>query len=77
MSGNSAGGKKAAKTNRKLYGKDIYKRRGKQGAEAYRFKQDEGTAKPRGFSLMSPERLSEISKKGGESRSGYRKPKTK
>ena len=49
MSGTVSGGRAAAQTNKELYGDDFYKKLGAKGAEAYRKRQEEGTAKPRGF----------------------------
>lgn len=73
MAGNKQGGKKAAKTNKKLYGKDWYARIGAIG----------GRAKvPKGFALMSPEERAAAGHKGGRKSSragilnGQGKPKT-
>lgn len=49
MSGTKAGGQAAAATNKKRYGKGFYSRIGAIGAEKYKERQRQGTAKPRGF----------------------------
>ncbi len=56
---------KQRKTIVDKYGENYWRNLGLQGAEVYRQRQRDGIAKPRGFAAMSPERLLEISKKGG------------
>lgn len=51
MSGTSAGGQKAALTNKAKYGADFYKNIGIIGADTYKQRLAEGTAKPRGFAV--------------------------
>ena len=58
MSSTVSGGKLAAITNKKLYGKDFYKRIGRLGGST-------PCTKPSGFAAMSRERVSEIGRKGG------------
>lgn len=48
MRGTKAGGLKAAKTNKKLHGKDFYKKIGQKGGLK--------TGIAKGFALMTPER---------------------
>jgi len=58
MSGTKQGGLLAAETNRTLYGSAFYKEIGSRGGKAPK-------TKPGGFATMSPERLREVSAKGG------------
>lgn len=55
MAGTKAGGKKAAATNKKLYGKDFYKKMGKKG----------GKAGHTGGFYANPKLAREAGKKGG------------
>jgi general stress protein YciG len=65
MAGNVLGGKKAAQTNKAKYGENYYKEIGSLGGKA---------KVPKGFALMDPKKLSEISGKGGRiSRRGINK----
>lgn len=57
MSGNHAGGVKAAATNKKKYGKDFYKNMGRKGGSAW-------TDKLKGFAA-NPALAKEAGKKGG------------
>jgi general stress protein YciG len=57
MSGNTIGGKKAAKTNLERYGKDFYKTIAAKGGRVSGIK--------KGFALMTPEQRSEAGRKGG------------
>ena len=65
MAGTAEGGQKAAQTNKEIHGKDFYKKIGLIGAEAYRKKVKEGTAKPRGFAY-SHELAVAAGSKGGK-----------
>lgn len=58
MAGTSSGGKKCAAANKKKYGDDYYSNIGRKGGIAPR-------KGPRGFAAMSPEKLREVSAKGG------------
>lgn len=58
MAGNVTQGKNAAKTNKRLYGEDFYKRIGSKGGKAI-------TKKPRGFAA-NPELAKEAGRKGGK-----------
>lgn len=57
MSGTKAGSRKSVETNRAKYGPDFYQKTGALGGSA--------PHKIRGFQAMTPERLSEVSRKGG------------
>ncbi len=70
MAGTKDGGKKAAETNRSKYGDNYYQHIGLIGSEAYRQRQRDGVAKPRGFAVMDKDRLRQISKNGGRKRQG-------
>lgn len=61
MANNSEGAKKAAQTTKERHGADFYAR----NARLAQKKWEENGKKPRGFAAMSPERLKEISRKGG------------
>lgn len=63
MSGTVEGAKKGEVTRRKRYGNDFHARIGKKGGQV------KGIAK--GFALMDPKKLSEISRKGGKSGRPY------
>lgn len=58
MSGTIQGGRLAATTNKKLYGKDFYHTIGAKGGKT-------PTKKPKGFAAMDKEKLKLVSKKGG------------
>lgn len=58
MAGTKAGGKKAAETNKKRYGKDYYSKLGHRGGTAEHYY-------PRGFEAMDREKHLEASAKGG------------
>lgn len=58
MSGTRSGGKKCAATNKEKYGDNFYRNIGRKGGIAPR-------KGPRGFAAMTPERLREVSAKGG------------
>ena len=60
MSGNQAGGKKAAEKNKRLYGEDFYKKIGSKGGSKT---MAEG-AKPKGFAA-NIQRASEAGRRGG------------
>lgn len=60
MPGNVIGGKKAAATNKKRYGKDWYSRIGRIGGQ---MGAAEGVIK--GFAAMDPEKRREAGRKGG------------
>lgn len=64
MAGTKEGAEKARETNLKRYGSDFYSKIGKKGQESYLAKPKE-ERKPRGFASMSPERRSELGRKGG------------
>lgn len=68
MSGTKAGGKKAAVTNMKRYGKDFYRIQGAKGGR---------NGHTGGFASMPLEKVREAGRKGGSiSRRGPSKPKT-
>lgn len=58
MPGNRAGGMKAAKTNRKRYGKDFFRIIGSKGGQAK-------DGKPKGFAAMNIEKVRAAGRKGG------------
>lgn len=58
MSGTLEGGKRAAETNIRKYGKDFYSRLGAIGGKA-------PYSKPKGFAAMGREKASEAGRKGG------------
>lgn len=58
MAGNKTGGKQAAETNMRLYGRDYYRRLGKLGGSALK-------TKPAGFKAMTPEQRSAAGVLGG------------
>lgn len=65
MAGTKKGGKKAASTNKKRWGKGFYAMIGAMGGKA---------EVPKGFALMSPEKRSTAGRKGGmiSSRAGVK-----
>lgn len=65
MAGTVEGGKAAGATNKSKYGADYYSKIGQMGAKAYRKRQKEGIAKPRGFAAMDKEKISAAGRKGG------------
>jgi len=70
MAGTKAGGKAAAETNKEKYGADFYSKIGAKGGKGY----IHGVSPPKGLASMTPERLREISIKGGtKSRRGKTK----
>lgn len=65
MAGTIEGGKRAAATNKKLYGEDFYKRLGHKGGSAW-------SDKPRGFAT-NPKLAQEVGRKIGlRTRRGYK-----
>jgi hypothetical protein len=60
MAGTKAGGAKAAKTNKALFGDDWYKQIGKDSWK------NPNRSRKTGFAVMSKEKHIEISKKGGQ-----------
>lgn len=58
-------GLKAAQTHKSKYGEDYYSKLGKQGAEAYKQRLEEGVAKPRGFAAMDKEKVRAAGSRGG------------
>lgn len=65
MAGNTAGGKKAAATNKERYGDDWYSKIGRIGGQ---------NGHTGGFAAMSPEKRREAGRKGGHisSRAGVK-----
>lgn len=61
MSGSVEGGKLAAITSKAKYGENFYREIALKSQEAWR----NNGRKPRGFSVMSPEKLSAAGVKGG------------
>lgn len=57
ISGSIIGGQKAGATNKAKYGADYYQKIGSKGGKA---------KVPKGFAMMSPERLREVGIKGGK-----------
>lgn len=57
VAGNKLGGAKAGATNKAKYGADYYQKIGSKGGKA---------KVPKGFAMMSPERLREVGIKGGK-----------
>lgn len=57
MAGTKAGGAKAAETNKIKYGADFYQKVGAIGGKA---------KVPKGFAMMSPEKLRQAGIKGGK-----------
>jgi general stress protein YciG len=58
MSGTLEGGRKAAKTNKKLYGEDFYRIAGSKGGQR-------NYGKPKGFAAMDKDKVCRAGQKGG------------
>lgn len=59
MGGSKLGGKKAAKTNKELYGENYYRILGSKGGQSK-------DGKPKGFAAMSKEKVKAAGRKGGK-----------
>lgn len=67
MAGTPEGGKSAAETNKRKYGKDFYKKIARLSHESYMDK-PKAERKPRGFAVLNPEQRREVSSKGAKKR---------